>query len=624
MVSSPAPNRIELPPLDGLGDPVSRRLMQAVQPRIERMIGIDGLNAFHDAIVARGPSEDVNGTILDCLETRLEVDPDEMERIPREGPLVVVANHPFGGIEGVALAHLLHQVRPDSQLMANYMLSRIPVLRDAFFFVDPFGGPEAARKNLATVRKVMDHVSAGNCLGVFPAGEVSHATLKDRRIVDPPWSDTVSRIVRRTGATVVPIYFDGRNSLAFQLLGFVHPRLRTLMLGRELLGRAGSTIRAVVGSPIAPDRLRRCATDGERTEYMRARTYMLRGRIRQRDEAAEAANQGQPALPPVIDPIDPQVVRDEIDAIPASETLAGHGSLRVIAARPHQIPETIREIGRLREITFRQIEEGTGTPCDVDRFDAAYVQLILWDDAAGKIVGGYRIGATDEIIPASGLEGLYTRTLFSYRERLIDELGPALELGRSFVVPEYQRTYAPLMLLWKAIGAYVCRQPRYRMLFGPVSISNAYHSMSRELLVRFLQSTRFLEPLGRLITPRRRVRIQMPAAELRETGAVAQDLEDVEAIVKDIEAGRRSVPILLRQYLKLNGKLLAFNVDPDFGDVVDGLMLIDLCQVDSRVLQHYMGKKPYAAFMAAQGEAGRAAAADVANKTARTTHDAPA
>lgn len=595
MVTARDTARIELPSLDG---PVGRRLMRLVAPGLEKAIGLDRLNDHHASIVRTGRYvEDLHGSVLDQFRCPLEVDDEDLARIPKEGPVVVVANHPFGGIEGVALAHLMNLVRPDdSRLMANYLLARIPILREAFFFVDPFGGEASQRRNLAVLRDVIDHVRGGRMMGVFPAGEVSHLRIRDRGVLDPQWSTTVARIARRTKATVVPVFFDGRNSLAFQMAGLVHPRLRTLLLVREMLTRVDHPIRVAVGTPITPERIARIEDDRELMDHFRARTYLLRGCLEQRDAASRPAIGPGPA--PIALPEDPEEVRREIDALPEDSVLAASGKFKVYVADAEQIPVTLLELGRLRELTFRAVGEGTGEARDTDRFDGYYRQLLLWDADAGRLAGGYRVGPTDRIIPQHGIEGLYSHSLFEYREPLLKQIGPALELGRSFVIPDYQRTYAPLMLLWKAIGNYVVREPRYRMLFGPVSISNDYHSTSRNILIAFLQATRFLEPLSRLIRPRKKVRSRMPATARHLTGSIARDLEDVETVVNDIESGRRSIPVLLRQYLKLNGKLLAFNVDPEFGDVVDGLMLVNLPDVDPRVLRHYMGKDGVNTFLA--------------------------
>lgn len=264
-----------------------------------------------------------------------------------------------------------------------------------------------------------------------------------------------------------------------------------------------------------------------------------------------------------------------------------------------ELPHVVREIGRLREVAFRAVSEGSGRARDLDRFDGHYQHLIVWNHECGEVVGSYRIGETDRILRRFGIDGLYTSTLFRYDRRLLADIGPALELGRAFVRPEYQRDYSPLLLLWKGIGTLVSRNPRYRTLFGTVSISNDYQSLSQQILARFLYATSFRPDLAERVQPRN------PPPFLRDcrgvpamAGAVARTIADVGALVADIESDGKGVPVLLRQYLKLNARLLGFNVDPAFGGVLDGLMMVDLTDVAPDMLARYMGKPGAQAFLA--------------------------
>jgi len=596
------------------GDPMKDRLYRLVRPGLERLLRIEDLNDVHEAACAEdGPARPGGAfdRMLEPLGVDWEIAVGDLDRIPREGPLVVVANHPFGGLEGIVLGAVLKRVRPDARILVTRFLHAVRLLRPDFFFVDNFGGAESVRRNVGVLREVTSFVAGGGCLGVFPAGEVSHATWKRPRVADPPWLDTTARIARRTGATVVPICFDGRNSLSFQVLGLVHPRLRTIMLPTELMKRRGRTIRLAVGRPVPPPVVARAASDAELTGQMRARTYLLQGRMRRDGSAPSLAGPDDAAdadrgLAPIAPTGDPVRLAEEIARVGDEATLVRAGRLRVVHMNAADAPAMMDEIGRLREVTFRAVGEGTGRSRDLDRFDRTYLHLVVLDDEAGEIVGAYRMGLTDRILEREGVRGLYTHTLFQYRARLLEEIGPAIELGRSFVRGEHQRSYAPLMLLWKGIGTYACRHPRYRHLFGPVSISNEYASTSRALLVHFLEATRSLEPMQRLVKPRRPVRpgpLRRLPAELDVF--TAGTLDELDDLIREIEDDRRAMPVLLRQYLKLNAKLLGFNVDPDFGDVVDGLMLVDLAAVDPRVLRHYMGAEAAATFLERHGS-GRA------------------
>ncbi len=590
---------------------------QAIRNLCHRLLAFAPLN---DAYTRMRDSEAAGAfceRALQALGVRFDAAPDDLKHIPTRGPLIVVANHPFGGLDGLILAALLQRVRPDVRLLANSLLNCIPELSACCFFVDPFGGRSAAARNRTAMRSAARWVAGGGALGLFPAGEVSHFTLGRRCVSDPPWSDSLARLALRTRATVVPVFFDGRNSSLFQLAGLLHPRLRTVLLPRELLRLRGETVRVEVGGPITPQRLARLFAEGSSdgspprqaaaqiTEYLRLRTYILRGRAGRGTRPLERRPAALRRPEPIVPPASAAKLADEIAALPADQCLSASGPLRVLVGRASQLPAALYEIGRLREATFRLVGEGTGRGIDLDRFDPHYLHLFVWNAEQREIVGAYRMGPTDELLSRFGPAGLYTSTLFRYQRRLLDELDPALELGRSFVVSAYQRDYAPLLLLWKGIGRYVALNPRYRRLFGAVSISDEFQSTTRQLLMAFLKLHSFDRRLGSLV----RAKNPPPAlhfrdADERRLGALVNDFTEVEELVREIECSRRSVPVLLRQYLKLNAKLLGFNVDADFGDVLDGLVLVDLTTVERSILNRYLGKEGAASFLAFRQTAG--------------------
>ncbi len=587
-------------------DPFRRSLLRVAGPAVGRALKLPALNrVYADSVTRDAPFADA---ALDVLNIGYDLADDALGRVPPTGPLVVVANHPFGGIEGLILASLLRRVRPDVKLLANRMLRRIPELRDSFFFVDVFDtGPDATRRNAAALRRAVAWVGGGHTLGVFPAGEVSHLAVRERRVIDPPWSPAVARIVERTGATVLPVYFDGRNSTLFQLAGLIHPRLRSAMLPRELFRRRRSTVPVHVGRPIPPERSAKLADRRELTDFLRVRTYLLDPRARgegrsARDDADLPPPPDGSAYQPVAPPESPDALAAELARLPPDQTLLTTADHDVVFARRDQLDAVMREIGRLREIAFRQVHEGTGQPRDLDRFDDHYLHLIAWHRTDRRVVGAYRLGLTDRILATHGKRGLYSHTLFHYRTRLIEEISPAIEMGRSFVNPLDQRSFQPLLLLWKGIGAYTARYPRYVHLFGPVSISAQYSSMSKRLLIEFLEMHRFLPSLAKQIRarnppPRRRGRSRHDAEATRFT-RIVRDLDEVNALIGELEADGKTMPVLMRQYLKLNGRFLGFNVDPEFGNVVDGLVLVDLRTLPKAVGDRYWGKGGAAAYRA--------------------------
>lgn len=595
----------------------------AVRPLIERALSFPALNAIYRAATARDASQDFCGRALNELGIRVEMSERDLTRVPKSGPLIVVANHPFGGLDGLLLAALLCRVRPDARLLANYLLRCIPEMHDVCFFVDPFGGPEAARRNVAALKSAIAWVRGGGLLGIFPAGEVSHLSLRRRAVSDPDWSNTVSRLILRTQAPVLPVCIDGRNSGLFQVAGLIHPRLRTAMLPRELLAKRGQRLRVEIGSVIPFARLTKLRApaaapshakdaDADRiTEYLRVRTYLLKGRATMSAHDAEqntVPSARMRSWPPVADATPADLVARDINALPEAQRLIQSGPFCVHVGGAAQLPHVLREIGRLRESTFRLVGEGTGKSLDLDRFDPHYLHLFVWNAVERHIVGAYRLGPTDDILRRFGLRGLYTSTLFRFKPRLMSRIDPALELGRSFIVPEYQRDYAPLLLLWKGIGRFVVRNSRYRRLFGAVSISDQFQSTTRQLLMAFLRQHNLDAELAAMVRPRN----PPPAGRLRDTdprtlSTLVRDVADVDELVSEIEADGRGMPVLLRQYLKLNARLLGFNIDPDFGGVLDGLALVDLLAVDRPILDRYLGREGAASFRAWHNEQDPAA-----------------
>lgn len=513
-------------------------------------------------------------------ELRIEVDVDgsDRHRIPELGPLVVVANHPFGAIDGLALLDVLSQARPDVRVLGNHLLAAIPDLRRHVLAVDAFGGAGARRRNVAALREALAWLRAGGCLCVFPAGEVAHAQLGDR-IVDSPWRETAGELALRGNAAVLPVFFDGHNSRVFRCAGRIHPLLRTALLPREMWARRGTRVRLRVGEPLSATRLSELPNPTARTAWLREQVDALA----QRAGAEAVAVRGDAAA-----------IESDVAAL-AGTALAESGALAVYCARASELPHVLLEIGRLRELTFREVGEGTGRPRDLDAFDQHYLHLFVWDSIGREVAGAYRLcpieGASDR--PAARL---YTQTLFDYDHALLDRLGPALELGRSFVSLAYQRDYSPLLLLWKGIGRFVAKSPRYRYLFGAVSISDRYSTTTRELLVAFLNATRRDSALAPLV----RARHPFAAREPLAAPALSYDttVDDLSSAVRRLEGDGKDIPVLLRQYLRLNAKLLAFSVDPTFGDALDGLVVVDLTTVEPSLLGRYMGRSEAAAFRA--------------------------
>ena len=304
---------------------------------------------------------------------------------------------------------------------------------------------------------------------------------------------------------------------------------------------------------------------------------------------------------PIAPAIPRALLKAEIECLPAEQRLVASGNFTVQYARAAQIPWCLQEIGRLRELSFRAAGEGTNKASDIDLFDAYYLHLFVWDAQAEMIVGAYRLGLADEIVERYGKQGLYTQSLFKYGPRLLQTLNPAIELGRSFVRVEYQRSFSPLLLLWRGIGRFILRSPQYAVLFGPVSISNSYAPMSRKLMVDYLRTNNSETELARQVKPRHPFRAQRSTVWDEVELANLKDIEDLSRAIARIEGNNKGVPILLKQYLKLGGRLLGFNADDQFSDALDGLVMVDLRASEQRVLARYMGEEGAIAFLARHG-----------------------
>jgi len=593
-------------------------------PLVERMLGVHVLNrdyrVFTKVLEAEKRKMHLLGRdgqlnfwnfTLEALDVTYEISEEDLARIPKEGPVLVVANHPMGGIEGIILGAVLTNVRPDALLLANYLLAHIPEIRPWLITVDPFGGKDAAKANLRGIRQAIQALREGQMVGTFPSGTVSHWNWEKRQVTDPLWSPTTAKLVHAGKATVLPIYFSGQNRFMFQALGTIHPRLRTAMLPREMLNKRGKTLRLKVGNPIPYRQLKDYESNEALTEFLRLKTYILKGRTSESPRKVFPVPRLRPRIANKVQqkPLAPAVPKEslkaEVAGLSKESQLVRQGDLTVYAAKAGEIPFILEEIGRLREKTFREVQEGTGEATDLDRFDQYYWHLFLWDEANDAIAGAYRIGRTEEIIRTHGRHGLYSSTLFKYKPAFLDELGPALELGRSFIIPEYQRKRATLSLLWRGICAFVLLDPRYTVLFGPVSISQEYNTISRDMIVQFLRwksAESVLSRMTPLVKPRKPPKRKIRGAE-REAlfGGALRDIDDVSAIISEIEMDRKGVPTLLKHYLRMSGQIISFNIDPDFGQCLDGLIVVDFLKSDPRLLRAYMGAEGIQQFYAFHG-----------------------
>lgn len=571
---------------------ISPRLKGPCGAALGRLLGFDGINACYERVQAQPDSQDFLRRCLDELGIKEEILCGENLAALAQGPCVVVANHPFGGVEAILFLHLLRQVRPDAMVMANYLLKRVPEVADGILPVDPFAREDSAKANLGAMRKAVAHLRGGGVLGVFPSGTVSHWHMNQRAVTDPAWSPHIASLVQRTKSPVLPVYFHGNNGWPFQLAGLLHPMIRTALLPRELLNKRGRSLKVTIGKVISQRQLLRFDSAERLTSFMRASTYLLKESDGKKPSVPEVI------LEPLAEPVAKEILAAEVAALPPEAKVITKEGFDVYLIRRKQGPSLVQEIGRLREVTFRSVGEGTGKPADLDAFDDHYEHLFLWSAEEQAIVGAYRMARVDEVLREHGMEGLYTATLYKFKPGFLKRLGGSIELGRSFIVERHQKQRYSLMLLWCGICGYVGKNPRYHTLFGPVSMSQDYTSLSKQLLVWFFKRTHRHPILSRL------VRAHHPFEEddtlSKQKSLISdciQNVDDVSALMSEFEHDGKGVPVLFKQYLKMNALLLTFSVDDSFSNVLDGLVVVDFRSASPRILNRYFSEDGLKRFM---------------------------
>lgn len=508
--------------------------------------------------------------LLENMGITIDVAPEQLENIPKEGGFMVVSNHPFGGIEGVLLLSAIAKVRPDFKLMANFILSHIPNLKECFFSVNPFEKNPEWKSSVGGIKGAIQYVAEGHGLGIFPAGEVSRYHGHDFP-EDLPWSNSIARIIKNANVPVIPVYWDGRNSRLFYAVDKIHPMMGTARLTKELINKQGHNIVLQIGKPILPAEVTGYEKPAEMAAYLRSRSYALQANIK-----AEHPATVNEKWAPVEQPRDRQLLLQDLEVIRDKGLLFSAANYECYIADYKDIPNLMHELGRLREEAFRYIGEGTGKSLDTDEFDCHYKHLILWDNKKQQIAGAYRLGFGNEIIKEKGIKGFYVSTLFGFDESFAETLKKTIELGRSFVTVEYQREVLPLVLLLRGLAAVVIKNTDIEHFIGPVSISSWYPKFYQSMIVRYVSEKHPVNPeLAEMAWPTTPFH-----ADFLKVDAEALLKENMESVDKfdkfmfRISNGEYRLPTLFKKYLKLNAKFLCFNVDPDFNDTLDALLFL--------------------------------------------------
>ncbi len=523
--------------------------------------------------------------ILQIIGIHVEFDDSDLKNIPKEGPFIAIANHPYGGIEGLVLLKLLCAVRPDAKLMANFLLKKIPNLSEYFIAVNPFENIEHS-SSISGIKNTLELLRSGTPIGIFPAGEVSTFKFESQQITDKLWHPVVGKIIAKANVPVVPVYFHGNNGLLFNLLSFIHPTLRTAKLPSELFNKHGHKIRVRIGKPILPSDTSFPHNTTKLLDYLRAKTYALGTGLENEKKIFNPRKIFKIRKKPkrIVDAISPETLSMEINGLTDFKVWT-EKSYEVYICPTSSIPNIIKEIGRLREITFRAVGEGTNKQTDLDEYDIYYNHLFIWDTDTKMIVGAYRIGNGDEIFYSRGKRGFYTAELFKIKEQFYPILRRSLELGRSWIRKEYQLKPLPLFLLWKGILKYLLENPHYRYLIGPVSISNSFTKFSKSLIVDYISTHYFDHDLAQYVKPRKAFKVDFSKIDKDLLLEPNDSLKDLDSLISEIETSHMKVPILLRQYLALNARIICFNIDPKFSDSLDGFLVVDMEKIPVEMLE---------------------------------------
>lgn len=530
-------------------------------------------------------------SVLDGLGITFEIPEEDLNRIPKAGSFICISNHPLGGIDGMILMKLMLSKRPDFKIMANFLLHRIEPLKPYIMPVNPFEEHKEAQSSLKGFKDAILHLRGGHPLGVFPAGEVS--TFRDEHmIVDKPWEPAAIKLIQKAKVPVVPMYFHAKNSTFFYRLASISDVLRTAKLPSEMLSQKNRKIRVRIGNPIGVQDLKDLQNLESFTAYLRRKTYMLGNTFEKKRFFEGIPKNLKRTKPPkkIIDKTNNKLILEEIETCRhLDKKLLESKNYEVFLAKKEIIPNILNELGRLREITFREIGEGTNESIDIDRFDAYYYHMFLWDKEAQKIVGAYRMGMGAEIFPKYGIDGYYLQDLFRFEAELFPMMGESIEMGRAFITKEYQQRPMPLFLLWKGIVHCTLRFPEHKYLIGGVSISNKFSNFSKSLMIEFMKSHYYDPYVAQFIRPKKEFRVKLKDADkdfiFDETKA---DLQKFDKIIDDLEPGNLRLPVLIKKYIKQNAKVIAFNVDPMFNNAIDGLMYIRIADLPESTVKPVM------------------------------------
>lgn len=534
---------------------------------------------------------DFLNALLNDFQIKFDIPEEDLKRLPKDGAYVTISNHPLGGIDGILLLKLMLEERKDFKIIANFILHRIEPLIPYIMPVNPFENRKDVRSSVVGFKNALTHLKEGHPLGIFPAGEVS--TYRDGKLlVDRPWEAAAMKLVKKAEVPVVPIYFHAKNSPLFYRLSKISDTLRTAKLPSELLTQKHRVIKVRIGRPISVKEQQQQQTLEEFSSFIRKKTYML-SNVFERPKILKNISSNikiKKSPKKIITPVDGLLMRSEVEDLRTKDyRLLESKNYEVYLAPAANIPNMLIEIGRLREITFREIGEGTNKAIDLDKFDRYYHHMFLWDREAECLVGAYRMGLGRDVYEAYGINGFYLQDLFRFEPELHKMMSHSIELGRAFIIKKYQQRPMPLFLLWKGIVHTTLRFPNHKYLIGGVSISNRFSNFSKSLMIEFMKSHYYDPYLAQYVHPKKEFKVKLKDTDKDFVfDATEADLNKFDKIIDEIEPGALRLPVLLKKYIKQNARLIAFNVDPLFNDAIDGLMYIRISDLPESTVRPVM------------------------------------
>jgi putative hemolysin len=554
-----------------------------------KVLQISKLNAIYDKNKHLSDVSFLNA-ILDQLEIKFEIPDEDFKRLPKEGAYITISNHPLGGIDGVLLLKLMLEKEPNFKIIANFLLHRILPLKPYIMPVNPFENHKDAQSSVIGIKETLRHLSDGKPLGMFPAGEVS--TYKDGKLtVDKVWEEGAIKVIRKAQVPVVPIYFHAKNSKLFYLLSKIDSTMRTAKLPSELFSQKDRVIKVRIGKAISVAEQNEYETIEDFTEFLRKKTYMLANPFEKESKLLQTPNLKITRSPKkIVTPANQEkMILEVIELRKKDVRLLISKNYEVFLAKASDIPNILHEIGRLREITFREVGEGTNKSIDIDQYDKHYHHMFLWDENAQRVAGAYRMGLGSEIYPKHGMEGFYLNDLFRFEPEMHEMMHQSIEMGRAFIIKEYQQKPMPLFLLWRGIIHTTLRYPEHKFLLGGVSISNQFSDFSKSLMIEFMKSNYYDPYIAQYVHPKKEFKVKLKDADKDFIFDEAEaDLNKLDKIIDELEPGSLRLPVLIKKYIKQNARLVAFNVDPLFNNSVDGLMYIRIADIPESTMKPVM------------------------------------